>query len=156
MLGDDGLPDFGALQNAFDGSNTDALVYSGFDLLWLDGEDWHPAPLLDHRARLTELLQGNSSAMLRLSEQLPPDPQSLLASACQLDMEGVISKRASAAYRSGRSTDWIKLKCGQGDEFIIAASPPVRARAWRRATWARWSWPRPPPTAPCGRTNWRV
>jgi ATP-dependent DNA ligase len=35
-------------------------------------------------------------------------------------MEGVIGKRAGAAYRSGRSSDWIKLKCGQGDEFIIA------------------------------------
>ena len=120
MPGADGLPDFGALQNAFDGSKTDALVYYLFDLLWLDGEDWRPAPLTDRRARLAALLAADHSPMLRLSEQLPPDPPSLLASACKLGMEGVIGKRASAAYRSGRSADWIKLKCGQGDEFIIA------------------------------------
>ena len=120
MPGADGLPDFGALQNAFDGSKTDALVYYLFDLLWLDGQDWRPAPLTDRRARLAELLATDHSPMLRLSEQLPPDPHSLLASACQLGMEGVIGKRAGAAYRSGRSADWIKLKCGQGDEFIIA------------------------------------
>ena len=120
MPGADGLPDFGALQNAFDGSKTDALVYYLFDLLWLDGQDWRPAPLTDRRARLAELLATDHSPMLRLSEPLPPDPHSLLASACQLGMEGVIGKRAGAAYRSGRSADWIKLKCGQGDEFIIA------------------------------------
>ena len=120
MPGADGLPDFGALQNAFDGRKTDALVYYGFDLLWLDGEDWRPAPLTERRARLAELLADEHSPMVRLSEPLPPDPHSLLASACQLGMEGVIGKRASAAYRSGRSSDWIKLKCGQGDEFIIA------------------------------------
>ena len=120
MPGADGLPDFGALQNAFDGSKTDALVYYLFDLLWLDGQDWRPAPLTDRRARLAELLATDHSPMLRLSEPLPPDPHSLLASACQLGMEGVIGKRAGAAYRSGRSSDWIKLKCGQGDEFIIA------------------------------------
>jgi len=120
MPGADGLPDFGALQNAFDGSKTDALVYYLFDLLWLDGQDWRPAPLTERRARLAELLATDHSPMLRLSEPLPPDPHSLLASACQLGMEGVIGKRAGAAYRSGRSSDWIKLKCGQGDEFIIA------------------------------------
>ncbi len=120
MPGADGLPDFGALQNAFDGRKTDALVYYAFDLLWLDGQDWRPAPLLARRARLAELLRAPPSPMLRLSEHLPPDPHSLLASACKLGMEGVIGKRASAAYRSGRSADWIKLKCGQGDEFIIA------------------------------------
>ena len=116
----DGLPDFGALQNAFDGRKTDALVYYGFDLLWLDGEDWRPAPMTERRARLAELLADEHSPMVRLSEPLPPDPHSLLASACQLGMEGVIGKRAGAAYRSGRSADWIKLKCGHGDEFIIA------------------------------------
>ena len=120
MPGADGLPDFGALQNAFDGSKTNALVYYLFDLLWLDGQDWRPAPLTDRRARLAELLAAHHSPTLRLSEQLPPDPNSLLASACKLGMEGVIGKRAGAAYRSGRSADWIKLKCGQGDEFIIA------------------------------------
>lgn len=120
MPGADGLPDFGALQNAFEGIKTDALVYYGFDLLWLDGEDWRPAPLTERRARLAELLADEHSPMVRLSEPLPPDPHSLLASACQLGMEGVIGKRAGAAYRSGRSSDWIKLKCGQCDEFIIA------------------------------------
>lgn len=120
MPGDDGLPDFGALQNAFDGSSTDALVYYLFDLLHLDGRDWRAAPLLKRRARLAKLLRGHDAAVLRLSERLDADPHSLLASACRLGMEGVIGKRASAAYRSGRGNDWIKLKCGQRDEFIVA------------------------------------
>jgi hypothetical protein len=29
---------------------------------------------------------------------------------CQMGLEGVVSKRLSSPYRSGRSTDWLKIK----------------------------------------------
>jgi ATP-dependent DNA ligase len=30
--------------------------------------------------------------------------------ACGMGLEGIVSKRLTAPYRSGRSTDWIKVK----------------------------------------------
>ncbi|MBK6747437.1 DNA ligase D [Ottowia sp.] len=120
MPGPDGLPDFGALQAAFEGGAATAPLYYLFDLLHLDSHDWRGQPLRARRARLAELLRGVDSPLLRLSEPLEADPTRLLASACQLGLEGIIGKRADAGYRSGRSGDWIKLKCGQGGEFIVA------------------------------------
>ena len=122
MPGDDGLPDFGALQNAFDGSRTAGLRYYLFDLLFIDGEDLRALPLALRRARLDALLKRarlRKTSPLRVSEAFDEAPHDLVASACKMGMEGIIGKRRDAAYRAGRSSDWIKLKCGQGEELVI-------------------------------------
>ena len=46
-------------------------------------------------------------------------PQDVLASACRLGLEGVVGKRKDSAYVLRRSSDWVKLKCGQRQEFVI-------------------------------------
>ena len=43
----------------------------------------------------------------------------MLESACKLGLEGVIGKRRNSAYVNRRSSDWIKLKCGFRQEFVI-------------------------------------
>ena len=43
----------------------------------------------------------------------------MLAHACDLNLEGIISKRRDAPYQSGRNDNWIKSKCGQNQEFVI-------------------------------------
>lgn len=118
--GDDELPDFAALQNAFDAGRSRNLVYYLFDLMFLDGTDWRNQPLRLRREQLDQLLQPVAGARLRLSQAFEAAPSDLIASACRMGMEGVIGKRREAAYRAGRSSDWIKLKCGQGDELVIA------------------------------------
>ncbi|MGN5727436.1 ATP-dependent DNA ligase, partial [Acinetobacter calcoaceticus] len=57
---------------------------------------------------------------LRFSEAFDAPPADLVAAACQLGLEGVIGKRRGSAYASRRSADWIKLKCGLRQEFVIA------------------------------------
>jgi bifunctional non-homologous end joining protein LigD len=42
-----------------------------------------------------------------------------VAAACKIGLEGVIGKRRDSRYVSRRSPDWIKLKCGQRQEFVI-------------------------------------
>jgi bifunctional non-homologous end joining protein LigD len=59
------------------------------------------------------------SSLVRLSEDFAQDPRSLFASACKMKLEGIIGKRADAPYRSGRSNDWIKLKCNLRQEFVV-------------------------------------
>ncbi|UXC18891.1 DNA ligase D [Comamonas squillarum] len=124
-LNDKGLPDFQRLQNAFDGEGTTDLVYYLFDLMFANGQDLRAQPWQARRQALRAALRaaldaspglGNS---VRISEAFAGDPAQLLASACALGMEGIVGKRKDAAYREGRTADWIKLKCGQRQEFVI-------------------------------------
>lgn len=114
-----GRPDFSALQNAFDRRSTADIVLFAFDILWLDGADLRPMPLRERRQKLEEVLGPAQGPLVRVAEAFTQDPDSLLASARQMQLEGIMAKRADAPYRSGRGTDWLKLKCNLRQEFVI-------------------------------------
>lgn len=119
VLDSSGQPDFNALQNAFDRRSTADIVMFVFDILWLNGTDLREQPLRARRALLRDLMAEQSSDVIRFSEDFPQDPVSLVASACKMKLEGIIGKRGDAPYRSGRSPDWIKLKCHLRQEFVV-------------------------------------
>ena len=119
VLNDQGLPDFGALQNAFDSASTADLVYYVFDLPFYDGRDLRQLPLSQRREILRSALSRKPQDSIRFSEAFEQAPQDLLASALQLGLEGVVGKRAASGYSSGRGRDWIKLKTGLRQEFVI-------------------------------------
>jgi len=119
VLGANGQPDFNALQNAFDRRSTSRIILFAFDLLWLDDTDMREQPLRERRRVLAKLLQDVENPLIRSSESFDQDPRSLVASARELKLEGIIGKKANAPYRSGRSADWIKLKCNQRQEFVV-------------------------------------
>ena len=135
-----GVPDFGALQRAFETGRTDGIVYYLFDLPFFDGRDLRALPLETRRETLQHTLeraiarplQGSPKALtsdpVRFSESFPGAPDALLASARKLGLEGVIGKRSGSAYRSGRSADWVKLKCSQRQEFVIGGYTDPQAR----------------------------
>jgi len=93
------------------------VVYCVFDLLELDGDDLRDLPLLERRARLTEAIRP--SAALQLSEAWRDDSEGRFAQACRAGWEGLIAKRADSPYVTGRSRDWLKLKCVWEQEFVI-------------------------------------
>ncbi|MBN3743088.1 MULTISPECIES: DNA ligase D [Burkholderia] len=119
VLRDTGLPDFQALQNALGAGRSDAVTLFVFDLPFLDGYDLRDAPLAARRRLLEPLLAGSDPARLRYSPDLGDDIASLIASACDTGLEGLIGKRADSRYRGGRSPAWIKLKCRRRQEFVI-------------------------------------
>ncbi|HKT67356.1 MAG TPA: DNA ligase D [Burkholderia sp.] len=119
VLGKNGLPDFQALQNAFGAGQSDAITLFVFDLPYLDGYDLRDVPLAARRALLEPLLADSDPARLRFSPDLGDDVASLIASACDTGLEGLIGKRAGSRYRAGRSQAWIKLKCRRRQEFVI-------------------------------------
>lgn len=118
-LDDRGVPDFNALQNAFDRSDTQALTYFVFDAPFFEGQDLRELPLVARRDLLEKWLAGRTSEQVRFSAAFDADAQSILSSACRMNLEGLIAKRADAPYRSGRSTSWLKLKCHQRQEFVV-------------------------------------
>jgi bifunctional non-homologous end joining protein LigD len=113
-----GKPDFSSLQNAFDRRSTEIVMFV-FDVMWLNGTDIRAQPLRARRQLLRELIDDVEGPLVRFSQDFAQDPQSLVSSACKMKLEGIIGKHGDSSYRSGRSTDWIKLKCNLRQEFII-------------------------------------
>ena len=129
VAGKDGVPDFQALQNAFDEQRTAQIRYFLFDLPYYDGNDLRAVPLSTRRKVLRGILPKKKSGMLFFSEEIAESSQDILTAACRLGMEGVIGKRRDSHYVSGRGKSWIKLKCENRQEFVIGGyTDPQRSR----------------------------
>lgn len=119
VIGANGTPDFGALQNAFDDAHTDRLQYFVFDIPYYDGFDLRGVALTERRALLASVLRNAPLDRVRFSEDFQGKGSDILDNACRLGLEGVIGKRGDSEYVSRRSSAWIKLKCNQRQEFVI-------------------------------------
>ncbi|WP_413043651.1 DNA ligase D [Pseudomonas sp. YJ42] len=127
---EDGTPDFQALQNAFEVGRSGTIVYYLFDLPYLNGMDLREVPLEQRRAALEQVLEKNDNELLRFSGDFTEEPESVLESACQMKLEGLIGKRAGSTYVSKRSNSWVKVKCKNRQEFIIVGfTDPKGARS---------------------------
>lgn len=103
------------------------VFYYVFDLVQLDGHSLAGLPLTDRKDLLKELFDWQDP--LRFSESFEGDGATLLDSACRRGWEGLIAKRADSPYRAGRTSDWLKLKCEQGQEFVVGGwTDPQGAR----------------------------
>jgi bifunctional non-homologous end joining protein LigD len=116
---ENGRPDFNLLQLAFDGSNAAGIVYFVFDVPYCKGHDLRDVRLDARRPLLQDVLAARPSDTVRFSSEFGTDPAQLVAAACQVGLEGVIGKRRDSRYVTRRSPEWIKLKCGQRQEFVI-------------------------------------
>jgi len=120
-LDHNGAPDFAALQAALSDGKTDQLVFFVFDLLFADGEDLRLVPLIDRKSRLQAHLDARpkTGPLIRYVEHFETGGDAVLKSACQMSLEGIVSKRLAAPYQSGRTDDWTKSKCRAGHEVVI-------------------------------------
>jgi bifunctional non-homologous end joining protein LigD len=106
VCGPDGIAIFDALHRR--GTVGEAMLYA-FDLLELDGQDLRALPLGERKRRLARLM-GERRLGIVLSEHTDEDGATIFQHACKMGLEGIVSKRLSAPYRSGPSRDWIKIK----------------------------------------------
>lgn len=114
-----GVPDFQALQNAFDSGRSGNIIYYLFDMPYLNGVDLREVAVEERRVALATVLKPSKDPLLRFSDAFAEEPDALLTSACQMQMEGLIGKRLGSPYVSRRSSDWIKLKCKHRQEFVV-------------------------------------
>lgn len=131
VLDNHGVSRFQLLQNSLSGSGDAPIVYYAFDLLYLDGHDLTRVPLLERKAALAQLLEacGASGDRIRHGDHVLGRGSDFLRSACELGLEGMVSKRADSFYRSGRGTDWLKCKCSRRQEVVIGGfSDPKGSR----------------------------
>nr|WP_206324211.1 non-homologous end-joining DNA ligase [Streptomyces sp. HNM0574] len=95
-----------------------AVTYYVFDLLRLDGTDLTRLPLRTRKSLLRRAL--DYEAPLRFTPHRNTGGQAELDAACARGWEGLIAKRANSRYLPRRSPDWLKLKCGHGQELVVA------------------------------------
>jgi bifunctional non-homologous end joining protein LigD len=113
-----GLPDFYRLH--FHRHDRGLCVWA-FDLLHHNGRDLRELPLFEGKARLEKLILAANIRWLHYSESFD-DGIGLLKAADHMKLEGIVSKRRDAPYRSGKKSAWIKVKCA----------------TWRAANKERW------------------
>ena len=100
----------------------DDLVLFAFDLLHLADKDLRKQPLRERKALLKKLLASQrlrATSLIRYVDHFEAPANAVLESACRMNLEGIISKRLDAPYRSGRGGDWTKAKCRAGHEVVI-------------------------------------
>ena len=93
-------------------------VYRVFDLLHLLGKDTTILPLEDRQKLLAQTVEGAGDEV-ELVLRLHGQPAQLLDEACRKGWEGILAKRTSAPYKSGRSLDWRKVKCSASQELVV-------------------------------------
>src|ERR1043165_9545031 len=118
-LSAEGVPVFSRLQSAMDEGRTDQLVFFAFDLLFLNGEGTAQLPLVERKEKLQRLFRKEIGG-LRYSEHVAGDGPQFRAQACKLGLEGAISKRADRPYAPGDRGIWVKSKCLNREEFMVA------------------------------------
>jgi bifunctional non-homologous end joining protein LigD len=114
----DGVSDFSTLQGAFRNKATSQLVYSVFDLLYVDGCDLRPCALLDRKRLLATILEG-SAVRVQYVDHVEGRGHEFFEQCRNMGLEGAVCKRADGGHEPGRGDDRIKVKCKRREDFII-------------------------------------
>ena len=114
----DGVPSFGLLQAAMDQGRTNSLVFFAFDLLYLDGKSTAALPLIERKQRLHPLF-AQAAPGLHFTDHVVGNGPGFRKHACEMGLEGVISKRLEQPYMPGNRGLWLKSKCLNREEFVV-------------------------------------
>jgi bifunctional non-homologous end joining protein LigD len=124
VCGEDGVAIFDTLHRH---GTVRAAILQAFDLLELDGEDLRPLPLGQRKNRMARLL-ARVGAGIAINEHTDENGAVVFLHACRMGLEGIVSKRLTAPYRSGPSRDWIKVKNPDSPAMIRAREHFARLR----------------------------
>ncbi|MEY9461927.1 ATP-dependent DNA ligase [Bradyrhizobium ottawaense] len=139
-IGKDGASHFQLLQNAL--RHEAKLLYCAFDLMFADGEDLRPLPLLERKKRLKGILPRHK--LIAFSNHRKGNGTKFFAEAERRHLEGIMAKRADSPYASGRRTaDWLKVKteqrAGGGDRRLHGTeADPALLRRSRAGSAGKW------------------
>jgi bifunctional non-homologous end joining protein LigD len=130
--GEAGVTSLNNLQAELKSGRKDRFRYFVFDLMHCNGYDLTKTPLGARKDLLHTIVAGLApDSPVRFSEHLAVEGPIMLAHACRLGLEGIVSKRIDLGYRTGRNDSWLKTKCQKSEEFVILGY--VRSTAASRA-----------------------
>jgi bifunctional non-homologous end joining protein LigD len=119
VLLENGTSSFQALQNASSSGQDADLTYFVFDILHLNGYDLRGVNLEERKRVLRAVLGLHGGGRLRFSDHVIGNGVAFHAQACNVGVEGIISKRRDSVYKAARGRDWLKVKCVGRQEFVI-------------------------------------
>src|SRR5262249_3536799 len=125
---ENGVSSFSALQAALKAGDRERFVYYVFDLLHIDGRDLTGLPLLDGKAEWARQVEKAQRDPIKYSEHFDDEGSAVLRHACELGLEGIVSKRMYAPYRGSRSDMFIKTKCSNAQELVVGGYSPSTVR----------------------------
>ena len=114
ILGVDGRSDFNALHSGKHGAEVQLCA---FDVLAIGGEDVRALPLSMRKTSLDRLLRGRPDGIFVNPFEVGAIGPDLFRAACNMGLEGLVSKRSDRPYRGGKSKDWIKVKNREHQAF---------------------------------------
>jgi bifunctional non-homologous end joining protein LigD len=116
VMTESGHSDFGALESDLGAGRSDRMRYYAFDILHIGSKSLRDCSLADRKEILSELLDGQKGP-IRFSDHIDGGGSELFQRACKLGLEGLVSKRLAAPYRSGRTINWTKVTCRNRETF---------------------------------------
>jgi bifunctional non-homologous end joining protein LigD len=114
----DGASDFDSLDTAMRW-RPDSIILYAFDLMHLNGRDVRQRALADRRAMLKALLLSDDESRIQFSDDFVGEGAALFQACASKGLEGIVSKHRLSAYRSGRTTTWLKTKCFTESVFVV-------------------------------------
>jgi bifunctional non-homologous end joining protein LigD len=117
-LDDKGNTGFSALQQAISEGGRGLTLFL-FDALAIDGRTLEPLPNIERKQRLAALLGDGAPPLILYADHIIGKGEQLFDAMCKAGQEGIISKKADAPYRGGRTTSWLKIKCTRRQEFVV-------------------------------------
>ncbi len=92
-------------------------IACAFDLLKLDGVDLRRLPLMVRKQKLRKLLARTRDG-IQLVKHVEMDGDAAFKAACDLGLEGIVSKRLTAPYRSGPCKSWTKVRNPKSPAYL--------------------------------------
>ena len=120
-----GRSDYAAFKVAL-ARRSQAILLMAFDLLHLAGRDLRRAPLEERREQLRSLLGDDENCCIRFSDHVTGNGAAMIEAAERMGLEGIVSKRRGSLYRSGASSEWLKIKCYTVGEFVVIGTSKGR------------------------------
>jgi bifunctional non-homologous end joining protein LigD len=113
-----GLSCGAGLEQALAEGRESELVFFAFDMPYSNGQDLRGTPLIERKRALRDWLEG-LGARVRPCEYVLGAGAKVFNRACELGLEGVISKRVDSLYEERQSDAWLEVKCAQRLNLVV-------------------------------------
>ncbi|MEP6784364.1 MAG: DNA ligase D [Sphingomonadales bacterium] len=123
----EGRPDFSTLQSAIKDKGGRGLTMFAFDVLSIGRESLTKLPNIARKARLRAIVPD--TGVIRFADHVIGQGEKLFDVMCKAGVEGIVSKRADAAYSGKRTTNWLKVKCTRRQEFVVVGWSQSEAKS---------------------------
>lgn len=115
-----GVSDYHRLREELSKGQQGEIAMIAFDLLWLNGSDVRARGLIERKSMLKMFLaRRREGVLLRFGDHICGEGAAVFERASALGVEGIVSKRCTAPYRTGRSTDWLKTKIAETEDLVV-------------------------------------